>query len=319
MKGPYEDLRHYLGPIPGLAWLAPLLDEGEQVLGTATNGHLPRWKAALDALPDADMFLDGQPPAPVLGRPVADADSLRETLMELHPWRKGPLVLGGVRVDAEWRSDLKWARLADRMELRGHRVLDIGSGNGYYGWRMLGQGAECVVGIDPTLVHVMQWMASLHFAGKAHNYVLPIGVADLPEDAGNFDSVFSMGVLYHRRDPARHLNRLRRLVRDGGQVIVETLVLDGDTGGLLVPDGRYARMRNVWSVPGLDRLLGWMANAGLRDVEILDVSRTTTREQRSTEWMRFESLQECLDPGDSSRTIEGYPGPMRAALLARRP
>ena len=39
-------------------------------------------------------------------------------------------------------------------------------------------------------------------------------------------------------------------------------------------------------------------------------------EQRSTEWMRFDSLASALDPNDSGRTVEGWPAPERALLLA---
>ncbi|MEW8068099.1 MAG: DUF1698 domain-containing protein, partial [Candidatus Thiodiazotropha endolucinida] len=45
---------------------------------------------------------------------------------------------------------------------------------------------------------------------------------------------------------------------------------------------------------------------------------TTIEEQRATEWMRFESLADYLDPADRSLTIEGYPAPRRAVFVARQ-
>ena len=74
-------------------------------------------------------------------------------------------------------------------------------------------------------------------------------------------------------------------------------------------------MRNVHAIPTLTVLHDWLEQAGLNDVKVLDVSRTTTDEQRSTDWMTFESLGECLDVNNPSITVEGYPAPTRAALL----
>jgi tRNA (mo5U34)-methyltransferase len=304
---------------PDMAWFGPLLDLSEKALRSGQHGDLPRWHAALAALPAARPSLDLDQATPVLGVPAADPDALSALLMALHPWRKGPFRLGGVLIDTEWRSDWKWARIAPQLELAGHRVLDVGCGNGYFGWRMLGAGARSVIGIDPTLLYVMQWLACRHFAGEAPNFVLPLKLEQLPESAGGFDSVFSLGVLYHRRDPLRHLRRLAALVRAGGQVVLESLVVEGAEARVLEPGGRYARMPNVHAIPSVPRLLEWVAEAGLGDVRVLDVTRTSTEEQRSTPWMRFESLAESLDPTDAARTIEGHPAPLRAALVARAP
>ncbi len=308
----------------------------------APHGDLPKWRAALAALPETEPRADCDRPAPRLGTPVPDVgatgDGLAKLLMALHPWRKGPLELGGVYIDSEWRSDWKWERVAPHVDLAGRRVLDVGCGNGYFGWRMLGAGAELVVGIDPTQVYVMQWLACRHFAGDVPNFVLPLGIEDLPgggpEWSGSgprgFDAVFSMGVLYHRRDPLEHLRRLRERACRGGTLVLETLVLPPDCAGdLLVPGERYARMRNVWSIPGTERLTSWVGAAGFDDIRVVDVTPTTVHEQRSTAWMTFESLAESLavdagadDAEDSAemwaeRTVEGHPAPVRAVLVAR--
>ena len=124
-----------------------------------------------------------------------------------------------------------------------------------------------------------------------------------------------MGVLYHRRDPLEHLRQLRSLVRKGGHVVLETLLLGGEGNEILEPQGRYARMRNVHAVPTVAVLQEWLKQAGMADAEVLDVSETTIGEQRSTEWMTFESLRESLDAQDPALTVEGHPGPVRAALL----
>ena len=311
----YETLPQYW---PGSAWCAEVAAHGAARLDQHRHGDLPRWRAALEALPAVATAARLDRDMPELGTAVADSAQLGDILMRLHPWRKGPLCLGGVAIDSEWRSDWKWRRVAPHVELEGHRVLDIGCGNGYYGWRMLAAGARLVLGVDPTLVFVMQWLACRHFAGPLPNYVLPLAAEELPPGRPGFDAVFSMGVLYHRREPGEHLATLRRCLRPAGQLVLESLVLPaGREDEVLEPCGRYARMGNVHAVPGAKRLRHWLEAAGFGDVRVVDVSPTTPSEQRQTPWMRFESLAQALDPADPKRTVEGHPAPVRAVLVAR--
>lgn len=309
MKNPYLSLLDEPWPeLAALAW---------QKLDDHTHGDLPGWLNTIDALPEGDGYKQLDRDAPVLGRPVDNSALLGKQLFNLHPWRKGPLELGGIAIDTEWRSDWKWDRLKPHLDLDGQQVLDIGCGNGYFGLRMLAAGAKLVVGIDPTLVFVMQWLAMQKLCPGLNNFVLPLGIEDLPADTPGFDRVFSMGVLYHRRQPVEHLQQLKRLTRPGGQIVLETLVLEGGGRETLKPAGRYARMRNVHDIPTLTVLHDWLEEAGLSNVTLLDVCKTTTGEQRSTEWMTFESLAECLDPDKPSLTVEGHPAPVRAALLVQ--
>lgn len=307
------------GRWPQSDWLRQIWQRGEARLRDHPHGDLPRWRAALEALPAVATRADLDRAAPRLGAPAPDPAGLRRALMALHPWRKGPLELAGLRIDSEWRSDWKWARVAPCVDLAGKRVLDIGCGNGYFGLRMLGAGADLVVGIDPTLVFVMQHLACRHFSGDLPSCVLPLGIEDLPAGPADWDCAFSMGVLYHRRDPLDHLRRIRSLLKKNGSTLVlETLVLPNRSrGDLLVPEGRYARMRNVWAIPGTRRLEEWVRQAGFFDVEVVDVTPTTPGEQRATAWMTFESLEQALDPDDRAKTIEGWPAPVRAIIIAR--
>lgn len=329
-QSPYASLRRLW---PESAWLQALVARAEQRLAQHEHGDLPRWQAALQALPQVATAMQADRSAPALGAVAGNQQALAETLMQLHPWRKGPLNLAGCHIDSEWRSDWKWDRLVPHLQWRDARVLDIGCGNGYFGWRMLAAGARLVVGVDPTLLFVMQWLACRHFAGEPANFVLPLGIEDLPgldsdaPDGAEMDIVCSMGVLYHRRDPVEHLRQLRQLLKPGGQMVLETLVLPEDqAGALLIPRQRYARMRNVWAIPGTEKLLGWVRKAGLRETRLVDVTPTRLDEQRSTDWMRFESLAESLvdstvesQNGQNPQwTVEGYPAPTRAIILARR-
>ncbi|HEB99080.1 MAG TPA: tRNA 5-methoxyuridine(34)/uridine 5-oxyacetic acid(34) synthase CmoB [Thiotrichales bacterium] len=294
-------------------------------LSPAAHGDFERWAAALARLPEIEpSSVDLSRPCIRIGTDddagARERETLREALMALHPWRKGPFEFFGVQVDAEWRSDWKWARLEPHITpLKDRRVLDVGCGNGYYAWRMAGAGAALVLGVDPTLLYVMQYAAARRYLGDRGVFVLPLALEDVPEKIELFDTVFSMGVLYHRRSPFDHLLRLRDALRPGGELVLETLVIEGGRGRVLVPEGRYARMRNVWFIPSVPELTSWLERAGFRQVRVVDVTATTTEEQRSTEWMRFESLDKCLDPTDPGRTVEGHPAPLRAILIAERP
>ena len=327
--------------LPGEAvrdWLAGLPAQVDAAL--ATHGDWPRWRAALGELAQHDTTanrgarrLDAD--APQLGSADALDDTARAlieaALRQLHPWRKGPFDIHGIHIDCEWRSDWKWRRLAPHIApLAGRRVLDVGCGNGYHLWRMAGAGAALALGLDPTLLFYAQFLALRHFAGGAAAtpvHLLPLGVEALVDGVANsvaddlraFDTVFSMGVLHHRRSPIDHLLTLRSALRPGGELVLETLVVDGDAERVLLPAGRYARMRNVWMIPSPAAGERWLQRAGFNRARCVDVTATSTDEQRSSDWMRFESLTEALDPADPRRTVEGLPAPRRGIFIAERP
>ncbi|EGV18863.1 tRNA 5-methoxyuridine(34)/uridine 5-oxyacetic acid(34) synthase CmoB [Thiocapsa marina] len=322
---PFEPFLDRLGRSGLGAWRSTLAASIALRLGARAHGDLPRWERALAQLPDLPSARSRLDRACVglQGAGALDADlgrSLSEALMVLHPWRKGPFCIQGVHIDTEWRSDLKWDRVAQAIApLADRLVLDVGCGNGYHGWRMLGAGARLVMGIDPTLLFVLQWLAINRYLERDDLAVLPLGIEDLPGDLTGFDTVFSMGVLYHRRSPIDHLMELQRLLRPGGELVLETLVLEGEGERLLVPPGRYAAMRNVWFIPTVDALAVWLGRCGFTGIRVVDVTPTGQDEQCSTAWMRFQSLPDHLDPIDSSRTVEGHPAPVRAVLIANRP
>lgn len=305
------------------AWADRLPEQLDKGLCPQRYGDLPRWLEVLAQLPDwavAHRVLDQSRVGAQGLQPLdaATAAQFKQQLLGLHPWRKGPYELFGVHIDTEWRSDWKWDRLAPHItDLRGRRVLDVGCGSGYHCWRMAGAGASEVIGIDPTPLFVVQFWTMQKYLQQPQVWVLPVGIEAVPRKLQAFDTVFSMGVLYHRRSPMDHLLELRDCMRPGGELVLETLVIEGGPGEVLVPEGRYARMGNVWFLPSCETLMGWLRKLGFRDPQLLDLTTTTTAEQRSTEWMRFHSLENFLDPEDSARSIEGYPAPRRAVLTAR--
>src|SRR5690606_12968810 len=111
--------------------------------------------------------------------------------------------------------------------------------------------------------------------------MLPLRLHELPPVAA-FDTVFSMGVLYHQRAPLEHLAQLRGSLRPDGELVLETLILPGAGPEAQTPE-RYARMRNVWHLPTETLLHEWLAEAGFAGAKTIDISATTTLEQRRTE------------------------------------
>jgi tRNA (mo5U34)-methyltransferase len=305
-------------------WLPELHTLLQQRLAPEFHGDFSKWQAALQHLPAVIPSTIDLDSATLRVGQASDLTAeqyalLEQTLRQLHPWRKGPFDLFGIHIDTEWRSDWKWDRLKHHISpLTNRAVLDIGCGSGYHCWRMRGAGARFVLGIDPTLLFVMQFNAVQSYVRDPQVQVLPLGMEDMPLDMRCFDTVFSMGLLYHRREPQQHLLELKDCLRAGGELVLETLVIDERHGEVLIPDGRYAQMRNVWAIPSVPTLIGWLQQSGFADVRCVDVTRTSTDEQRRTDWMQFQSLSDYLDPHDPTKTVEGYPAPTRAICIARK-
>lgn len=288
-------------------FLAPVLEEG--------HGDLERWQNALQSFPTMEKStLDLITECGISG--ACDEALLFQALKSLVPWRKGPFRFSKTLVDTEWRSDFKWQRIAPHIDLNNKRVLDVGCGNGYYGFRMLGAGARFVLGIDPNWLFLHQFLAFKQYAKDLPIWQLPWALEQLTPNLQWFDYVFSMGVLYHRKAPFEHFSQLKDALNPEGTLVLETLVVDGDAQTVLVPKDRYAQMRNVWFLPSIAALTLWLERAGFKNIRCVDVSYTTVEEQRRTEWMPYQSLSDFLDPADCSKTIEGYPAPQRVVLLA---
>lgn len=320
----YDTLYPHLDALGLQAWGQELRQTLPTKFALDFHGNMVDWQKALEAMPDLRPSQVELKARIDIGRRedlgAASVEEFRAQLKALHPWRKGPYSLFGVEIDTEWRSDWKWDRVLPHIQpLTGRKVLDIGCGNGYHGWRMRGEGAEFVLGIDPFLVFVMQFQVMQRYLRDAHHHVLPLGLEELPADLNCFDSVFSMGVLYHRRSPIDHLLELKGCLRPGGELILETLVVEGDQQTIFMPQGRYAKMRNVWFLPSVEAMTLWLQRCGFKDIACVDINRTSIEEQRRTEWMTFESLADYLDPQDTLKTLEGHPAPLRAVFVATRP
>jgi len=305
-------LSHWLNSLP-----AQLSDWHNNHL----HGEYKHWQKTLDALPSVSgssaIDIENNVKVGELGDLNQGEFKRLENLMKkFKPWRKGPYHIHGLHIDTEWRSDFKWDRLDKHIsDLSGRYVLDIGCGSGYHLWRMRGAGAKFVVGVDPTQLFLMQFNAVKHFIKDEQVHLLPLGIEQLPELKA-FDTVFSMGVLYHRKSPIDFLYQLKAQLVKGGELVLETLIVDGDENTVLVPGERYAKMRNVWFLPSEKAMCAWLERCGFSNVRVVNTDITSLDEQRKTDWVDTESLQDFLDPNDSSKTIEGYPAPKRAIFIA---
>ena len=307
-------------------WHDFLLNAVTQKLKTYTHGELEIWQTLISELPEIPVktveLTESVSIEAIQPLKTIEKQNLTQQLMRLHPWRKGPFSLFDIEIDTEWRSDWKWERILPHItSLEDKSVLDVGCGNGYHCWRMLGEKARFVLGIDPSQKYLTQFSIMQKYINNPKCQFLPLGIEDMPEDmeSDGFDSVFCMGVLYHRKDPINLLYQLKNLITRGGELILETLVVEGDSSTVLIPSGRYAQMRNVWFLPSIEMLELWLKKCGFTNIRTIDVDQTTTEEQRTTEWMTFHSLKDFLDPKDLNRTKEGYQAPKRASLIATKP
>jgi tRNA (mo5U34)-methyltransferase len=285
------------------------------------HGKLNDWQQTLETTQGVDAT-EVNIDADTLSVKFKNKVDIERGVAAFKPWRKGPFQIGTVFIDTEWRSDWKWQRIKDKIiSLKGKRVLDVGCGSGYHCFRMKAEGAAEVIGLEPMISYVAQFIWLNQWFKQTQVNVLPYTLEAWTAEAQQsenylFDTVFSMGVLYHRRSPIDHLYELKQCLNPGGQLVLETMIIEGDDNSVLMPEGRYAKMRNVWFIPTVAHLINWLHRAGFKDIKVIDINQTSIKEQRTTKWMEFESLVDFLDKDDVSKTIEGYPAPLRATITA---
>lgn len=301
--------------------LEQLIKELRSQLNTQ-GGNTLKYNRAINTLPDIQPSIINLSADHVTAGIPDDIDAeqlrqLKEGLFHLCPWRKGPFRLFGMDIDAEWRSFLKWERFFnDISPLKNRKILDIGSSNGYYMFKMAAHAPLMVLGVEPQHTFYFQYLAMQKYLNLDNVFCLPVGFDGLPLMRGYFDTIFCMGVLYHRKSPLDMLKQIHDSMKTGGELVLENLVIESHEPFCLFPENRYAKMRNIFFIPSLKTLESWLFRTGFRDIQCLDISKTTHREQRKTPWIQTESLEDFLHPDNPSKTIEGYPAPVRAIFKA---
>ena len=285
------------------------------------NGNVPKWSDALNSIQCQERGVASvTKPYICVQNTSIDQASLTQGLQQLMPWRKGPFLIEDLALESEWQGDMKWERLEQHIRpLKGRKVLDVGAGNGYFTLRMALEGASLALGVEPFLLFNYQFKAIKSLISNCETaHLLPIRLEEMAP-AAIFDSVFSMGVLYHQKDHMLHLQQLKKMMAPEAELIIETLVVDGPVGHTLIPKDRYARMRNVHCLPSIETLESWLKEAGFANVNTVNNCKTSTEEQRRTKWIgeNSASLQDFLDPIDNNLTIEGHPAPKRVIVIAQ--
>lgn len=241
-----------------------------------------------------------------------------ELARALMPWRKGPFEIDGFKIESEWNSYIKFDILAPHIDIEGKTVLDIGCNNGYYSFRFLPYNPSKIIAIDPWPIFYLQYLFINKFVQSDKIDFRLIGMEDMANEGIKAGVAFCLGVLYHRSDPIAALKEIKNALNDGGELIIDNLVILKEGEYALCPSVSYAKMSNAYFIPTVDAMRGWLSRAGFVDIELIGTKKTELTEQRKTDWIEGMSLDGFLDPNDSSKTIEGYDAPVRAYFKCRK-
>ncbi len=270
----------------------------------------------LPAIPDARLQL-GDWVTLASERVTSDqTEAIERVAKMMMPWRKGPFDLFGVKIDSEWRSFEKYNLLRPYMDLEGKHVCDVGCNNGYYMFRMLEFSPRSVLGIDPSPLFYSQFDLINRYARAGNLRYEMLGIEHMAGFGEIFDTIFCLGVLYHRSDPVAALKSLKQSLKKGGELFLDTFMIEGEEPVCLVPESTYSKIGNVHFVPTVTALHHWFKKAGFERFEVLKIVKTEPQEQRKTAWITGQSLEDFLDPGNPELTVEGYPAPKRVYVRA---
>lgn len=289
-------------------------NEAQRILNTPANSSL---LAKINALKSVECKASyGDVISANFSADFGFKEQIKSLAKDLMPWRKGPFRLGELLIDSEWQSFIKFNLLAPHLSLNGKTVADVGCNNGYYMYRMLNFSPARIVGFDPSVRTFMQFKFIEHFIKSGIKYEM-LGVEHLPFYEYKFDTIFCLGVIYHRSDPVAMLKQLKSSLNSGGEAIIDTMFIDSDDEIALCPRGSYSKIANIYFIPSISALRGWCERAKFKEFEVLGISQTDHIEQRRTEWIMGQSLNDFLDPTNPNLTIEGYPAPKRVYVRVK--
>ncbi len=275
-------------------------------------------REALKLLPDVENPTVNLSQTVTIEADISDTDKeqIDKVAKMMKPWRKGPFKLFDTFIDSEWRSYIKYDLLEAYFNLKDKAVADVGCNNGYYMFRFLTHSPQKVVGFDPSVLCKTQFDFINHFI-KAPIIFELLGVEHIEFYEEKFDTIFCLGVLYHRSDPVTTLKSLRKSLNPNGEIILDTFMIDGNEEIALTPKDRYSKIPNIYFIPTIPALKNWCYRAGFKSIEVLEVKKTDFDEQRKSEWIKGESLESFLDKNDQNYTVEGYSAPKRVYIKAK--
>ncbi len=244
---------------------------------------------------------------------------VKSALQDFIPWRKGPFSVFGTDIDTEWQSQRKWQRLLPKVPVLKNKVVaDIGCSNGYYMFRMVPHSPKLVIGFEPSVQHYYCFQGLNGMARQNNLHVDLLGVEHLHLFPECFDVLFLMGIIYHRSSPVDTLRDVFTSLKAGGTLILESQAIPGEDETALFPEKTYAKVPGTYFVPTGNCLKNWLLRAGFSDVDLFCQHPMSSKEQRRTDWMQFESYSDFIDPKDPTKTVEGYPSPDRVFITARK-
>jgi tRNA (mo5U34)-methyltransferase len=179
-------------------------------------------------------------------------------------------------------------RALDDIDFRGKKVLDIGCWDGLWSFEAERRGAARVYATDLVSQRVFRGQPTFRLAHKVLRsrvrYRPNLSVYDVERlGVRDFDVVIYAGVYYHVKDPLRSFSALRRVMKDGGLLLVEGATLD--------EDGCFARYyyreiykkdRSNWWVPTVECLKEWVESSYFDEVRTYDVWDAGGRNLRTT-------------------------------------
>ena len=176
--------------------------------------------------------------------------------------------------------------VAERVTLRGARVLDVGCGGGLLAESLARAGAN-VTAIDlaPSMIDTARMHAME--SGLAIDYRVESAESLAQAHAGKFDVVTCMEMLEHVPEPAATLATLGRLSRPGGSLFVSTINRNLKSFALAIVGAEYLARLVPRGTHEYDRLLKpselarFARAAGLDVADIAGLHYDPLREQCS--------------------------------------
>jgi SAM-dependent methyltransferase len=117
-------------------------------------------------------------------------------------------------------------KVRQNLDYAGKRVLDVASWDGMWAFEAEGLGACDVIASDIALTGLRQFLLCREVLGRRVLPMYGLAVEEIGklESMGSFDIIQHLGLLYHVEGPTIGLKQCRKVLRDGGSLIMETAI-----------------------------------------------------------------------------------------------